>query len=249
MQGGIVRIARDEARMLPVALFSTRNIVKNSLKIQYVMPGEETADAVTVEFFSSRTWKPDEVTVSLADSNSSNPAKFRLFGCTNEEHAAREGLYLAAANRYRRRIITFRTELEGLIPTYGDLIAIAHDMPSWGIGGEIVAWDESGNRATLSEPVFFTESVLYVMALRRRDGSVSGPYSVAPGLEANQVVFIDQPDIPVETGLSLERTHFAFGIAEKWSLLARVIAVRPRGEQVEITCVAESQLVHSADQS
>lgn len=87
------------------------------------------------------------------------------------------------------------------------------------------------------------------MALRRRDGGVSGPYSVAPGLEANQVIFTNQPDIPVETGLSLERTHFAFGIAEKWSLLARVIAVRPRGEQVEITCVAESQLVHSADQT
>ena len=39
----------------------------------------------------------------------------------------REGLYMAAANRYRRRIMTFRTELEGLIPTYGDLIAITHD--------------------------------------------------------------------------------------------------------------------------
>jgi hypothetical protein len=38
------------------------------------MPGEETADAVTVEFFSSRTWKPDEVTVSLPGSSSTNPA-------------------------------------------------------------------------------------------------------------------------------------------------------------------------------
>lgn len=128
-----------EARLLPVALFNPRNIVKNSLKIQYVMPGEETADAVTVEFFSSRTWKSDGVTVSLLGSSSTNPAKLRLFGCTAEAHAVREGLYLAAANRYRRRIITFRTELEGLIPTYGDLIAIAHDMPSWGAGGEIVA--------------------------------------------------------------------------------------------------------------
>jgi len=176
LQGGIARLVRDEARSLPVALFSPRNIVKNSLKIQYVMPGEETADAVTVEFFSSRTWKPDEVTVSLPGSSSINPAKLRLFGCTTEAHAVREGLYLAAANRYRRRIITLRTELEGLIPTYGDL-----------------------------------------------------------------------PDIPIETGLSAERTHFAFGVAEQWSLLARVIAVRPRGEQVEITCVAEHPAVHNAD--
>ena len=247
LQGGIVRLVRDEARLLPVALFSPRNIVKNSLKIQYVMPGEETADAVTVEFFSSRTWKPDEVTVSLPGSSSANPAKLRLFGCTTEAHAVREGLYLAAANRYRRRIITLRTELEGLIPTYGDLIAIAHDMPSWGTGGEIVAWDAASQIATLSEPVVFTDTQPHVMALRRRDGGVSGPHAVTPGSDAQQVVFANLPDIPMETGLSAERTHFAFGIAEQWSLLARVIAVRPRGEQVEITCVAEHPAVHSAD--
>lgn len=249
LQGGIVRLVRDEARLLPVALFSPRNIVKNSLKIQYVMPGEETADAVTVEFFSSRTWKPDEVTVSLPGSSSTNPAKLRLFGCTTESHAVREGLYLAAANRYRRRIITLRTELEGLIPTYGDLIAIAHDMPSWGAGGEIVAWDADTHTATLSEPVAFVDGQEHVMALRRRDGGVSGPHAVTPGGDAQQVVFAVLPDIPIETGLSAERTHFAFGIAEQWSLLARVIAVRPRGEQVEITCVAEHPAVHSADSS
>jgi predicted phage tail protein len=250
LQGGIVRLVRDEARLLPVALFSPRNIVKYSLKIQYVMPGEETADAVTVEFFSSRTWKPDEVTVSLPGSSSTNPAKLRLFGCTTEAHAVREGLYLAAANRYRRRIITLCTELEGLIPTYGDLIAIAHDMPSWGVGGEIVAWDADTQTASLSEPVHFTDGqqhIPHVMVLRRRDGGVSGPHAVLPSSDAQQVVFVDLPDIPVETGLSAERTHFAFGMAEQWSLLARVIAVRPRGEQVEITCVAEHPAVHTAD--
>ena len=247
LQGGIVRIVRDESRLLPVALFSPRNIVKNSLKIQYVMPGEETADAVTVEYFSSRTWKPDEVTVSLPGSSATNPAKLRLFGCTTQDHAVREGLYLAAANRYRRRIITLRTELEGLIPTYGDLIAIAHDMPSWGAGGEIVAWDAETQTATLSEPVSFTQDQPHVMALRRRDGGVSGPHAVTPGSDAQQVVLMDLPDIAIETGLASERTHFAFGVAEQWGLLARVIAVRPRGEQVEITCVAEHPDVHTAD--
>lgn len=207
---------------------------------------------MTVEFFSSRTWKPDEVTVSLPGSSSTNPAKLRLFGCTTEAHAVREGLYLAAANRYRRRIITLRTELEGLIPTYGDLIAIAHDMPSWGAGGEIVAWDADTHTATLSEPIQFTDGqphTPHVMALRRRDGGVSGPHAVTPGSDAQQVVFADLPDIPIETSLSAERTHFAFGMAEQWSLLARVIAVRPRGEQVEITCVAEHPAVHNADSS
>jgi predicted phage tail protein len=250
LQGGIVRIVRDEHRTLPVALFSTRNIVKNSLKIQYVMPGEETADSVTVEFFSSRTWKPDEVTVSLPGSSTDNPAKLRLFGCTGAAQATREGQYIAAANRYRRRIITFRTELEGLIPTYGDLIAIAHDMPSWGAGGEIVAWDADTLTATTSEPLPFLPSpATHVIALRKRNGSVAGPYSITPGTTEQQAIFTSTPDIPIETGTDGERTHYAFGQTDDWGLQARVIAVRPRGEQVEITCVAEHPAVHTADQT
>src|SRR3546814_2154680 len=75
---------------------------------------------------------------------------------------------------------SLRTELEGLIPTYGDLVAIAHDMPSWGAGGDIVAWDADTHTATLSEPVQFTDGqphTPHVMALRRRDGGVSGPHA------------------------------------------------------------------------
>ena len=121
LQGGTLRIARDAPRTLPVALFGPRNIVKGSFRVQYVMLGEDTADAVTVTYYSERTWAPDEITASLPDSTAEatdKPAKVELFGCTGAEQAEREGLYMAAANRYRRRIVTFRTELEGLIPTY-----------------------------------------------------------------------------------------------------------------------------------
>lgn len=68
--------------------------------------------------------------------------------------------------------------MEGLIPTFGDLIAISHDMPSQGI-----------------------------------EGSTEG----------------ESGDVP-------------------WSQLARVMAIRPRSEQVEIACVVEHPLVHTADQ-
>ena len=165
-----------------MARFATANIVKGSFKLQYVMPGEETADAVTVEFCSPMTWKPAEVTVSLPGSTEANPATVNLFGCTSQTQAMREGKYIAAANRYRRRLITFRTEMEGLIPTFGDLIAISHDMPAQGTEGNM-----GGNPAG------------------------------------------ESADIP-------------------WSQLARVMAIRPRGKQVEISCVVEHPLVHTADQ-
>jgi hypothetical protein len=171
MQSGVVRLVRDEEKSLPVVQFTTENIIQGSFKLQYVMPGEETADAVTVEFFNPTTWKPDEVTVSLPGSTETNPATVNLFGCTNQLQAEREGKYIAAANRYRRRLINFQTEMEGLIPTFGDLISISHDMPA------------------------------------NQESEVTSPLNY----------------------------------------LARVMAIRPRGEQVEIACVVELPSVHKAD--
>ena len=245
LQGGILRIARDAPRTLPVALFGPRNIVKGSFRVQYVMPGEDTADAVTVTYFSERTWAPDEIVAALPDSATEaadKPATVDLFGCTGPEQAMREGLYMAAANRYRRRIVTFRTELEGLIPTYGDLIAVTHDLPRWGQGGEVVAAD--GRTLTLSEPLEWdadtAEPPVYYIALRRRDGSLSGPWPVEPGGDDRTVVLSEDPDPVPYTGAEEERTHFAFGPGEAWGLRARVLAVRPRGEQVEITAAART---------
>ena len=246
LQGGVLRVIRDTPQSLPVALFGPRNIVKGSFKIDYLMPSDDTADAVTVEYFNAVTWKPAEVTGSLADSTADAPASVTLFGCTSSAHAEREALYMAADNRYRRRIVTFRTELDGMIPTYGDLIALSHDMPNWGQGGELIAWDADTLTATLSEPLYWTDNVNHVIALRQQDGTASGPYSCVAGGSSDEVVLALAPDFTPYTGLSAERTYYAFGPADNWSQLARVIAIKPRqaGEQVEITAVVEDDRVH-----
>ena len=247
MQSGMVRFVRDEHRQVPVALFSPRNIVKHSLTIQYLLASDDTADSVTVEYFSNETWQPAEETVSVPDGRRARPARVRLFGCTDKAQAIREGYYMAAANRYRRRLITFQTELEGLIPTYGDLIAITHDMPSWGQGAEVTAVD--GHALTVSEPLEWSEERDdHFIGLRKSDGRVSGPWPVRPGAGPNQVLVQEEVDWTPYTGERQERTHLAFGVGETWSTLARVIAVRPRGERVEIHAVAENPAVHRADQ-
>lgn len=249
LQGGIVRIVRDEPKTIPVALFSTRNIVRSSLKIQYVMPGDATADAVTVEYFNPKSWKPDEVTVALAGSALSKPARLKLFGCTDKSQAMREGKYIAAANRYRRRIITFRTELEGLIPTYGDLVAISHDMPNWGVSGEALSWDGASKVLVCSERLPWQTGANHYIALRRVDGSVTDPIGVMRGATERHAVLQQAPSIAIQTGGGEERTHFAFGVGQTWAQMARVMSVKPRADLVEVTCVAESAAVHTADQT
>lgn len=139
MQGGVLRMVRDQAVSIPVTMFSQRNIVKGSFSIDYLMPTEDTADSVKTSYFDAATWAPASVVSTLAGSTALRPAKVDLFGVTSRDQAYREGLYLAAANRYRRKIIKFSTEMEGFIPSMGDLVAIQHDMPGWGQAGELVA--------------------------------------------------------------------------------------------------------------
>ncbi|MCM1323367.1 MAG: phage tail protein [Acetobacter sp.] len=242
IQAGIVCFVRDEPKTIPVSLFGPRNIVKNSLSIQYVMPSEDTADSVCVEYFSERTWKTSEVTGTFAGSSSDKTATVELFGCTNKDQAHREAVYMALANRYRRRIVSFTTELEGLIPSYGDLITITHDMAKWGQGGEILAQDDL--KLTLSEPVSFVDGQAHYLALRKKDGSLSGPYVVTPTDYDTEVLLAETPDIEILTDTNIERTHFAFGTADKWSVLARVTGIRPRSTKVEITAVIEDVRVH-----
>ena len=242
IQGGIVRCVRDEPKNIPVALFGPRNIVKNSLSIQYVMPSEDTADSVCVQYFSEKTWKTSEVVGSFEGSSSDKTATVELFGCTNKEQALREATYMALANRYRRRIVNFTTELEGLVPSYGDLIAITHDMAKWGQGGEVT--EQNGLTLSLSEPVKFEEGQTHYLALRKKNGSLSGPYVVTPGALTTEVILSEEPDIDILTGTDAERTHFAFGTADKWSVFARVTGIHPRSTKVEITAVIEDSRVH-----
>jgi hypothetical protein len=248
MQGGVVHFVRDSAAVLPTSMFTTRNIARGSLTLEYLMPSEETADAVDVTYFDAATWQDRTVRCALPGSSEEIVAQVKLFGVTSRAQAYREGMYLAAANRYRRRTVTFTTEMEGLICTLGDLIAVQHDMPSWGQGGEVTAWNVGTLTLTLSEAADFSAGGNHYIALRRRDGSADGPYLCTAGASANQVVLAGYPTFTPYTGGDEERTHYAFGPGTANYIRARVIKVRPKTpETVEITSVVESDFVHTAD--
>ncbi len=247
MQGGIVRLARDASQSIPVALFSMRNILRGSFSVHYLMPTEETADAVETSYFDRNYWASRRVLSKLAGSAAAKPVKVDLFGVTDRNQAFREGVYQAACNRYRRKIIKFQTEMEGFIPSFGDLIAISHDMPQWGQFAEVLAYDSQTLTLTVSEPLVFTTGTHYV-GLRKRDGSISGPYAVTAGPSDHQVYLSTTLDFTPYTGMDEERTHIVFGPGETWRQPAKVVSVKPRGlYSVEIECVNEDVSVHTAE--
>lgn len=141
-QGGIIQFARDEAVSIPTAMFSMQNIIRGSFSVDYLMPTDETADKLDVAYFDEDVWSQRRVGAALPGSASAVPLKIDLFGVVQRQQAYQEGMYLAAVNKYRRKQIKFATEMEGFIPGYGDLITVSHDMPAWGISGEVVAVEE-----------------------------------------------------------------------------------------------------------
>ncbi|WP_054008033.1 host specificity factor TipJ family phage tail protein [Cypionkella psychrotolerans] len=247
MQGGRLRVVRDGPQTLPVALYSMRNIKKGSFSIDYLLASEQTADALEVSYFDEVKWSPRRVKAALAGSSLARPVKMELFGATNRDQVYREGLYHAAANKYRRRMVHFATEMEGFIPSIGDLIAIQHDMPGWGAHAEAVAWDAGTRTLTLTEPMIFGAGSYYI-GMRTAGGGVSGPWLVTAGPSPEIVVLTDTPDMTPYTGSDRERTHVVFGKAETWRTLAKVTAIKPRGlYEVGIDAVTEDPSVHTAD--
>ena len=251
MQGGILQVVRDAAVALPVAMFTQRNIQKQSLKLEYLMATEETADCIDVSYFDEDVWSQRTVRCTLPTGSNDKPAKVQLFGVTDRAQAWREGMYTIACNRYRRRLLTFGTEMEGFIPALGDLIAVQHDMPRWGQSGEIAAWNAATKTATLTEPLDWSAGGGHKLAFRRRDGSVAGPYNVAAGADLYHAILVDWDsgtDPTPDTGGDRERAHFAFGPSTAQYIRARVLSVRPATrETVEIAAVIESDYVHTAD--
>jgi len=247
-QGGIVRIARDSQQSIPVALFSMRNIRRGSFSVQYLMPTEETADATEVTYFDSTTWSPKRVLAQPSWSSAAKIAKLDLsFGVTSRTQAFHEGIYQAASNKYRPKLIKLATEMAGFIPSFGDLIAISHDMPAWGQNAEVVAYDADQLLITTSEPMAFTTGSHYI-GLKKRDGSISGPWLVTQGANEHQLYLAQALDFTPYTGMNEERTHLAFGPGEAWRQPAKVVSVKPRGlYEVEIVAANEDDSVHSAE--
>lgn len=248
LQGGRLRVVRDGPEALPVALFSMRNIRKGSFSVDYLMPGAGTADAVRVKYFDATTWQPRRVVAALPGSSQQKVAELDLSNVVSDRaQALREGLYEAASNARRRRIVRFRTEMEGFIPSLGDLIAVSHDVPAWGQQAEVLDWRPSDRWLRLSEPLAWSTGTHYA-ALRRPDGSVAGPYAATPGAGPAELHLGETPDFEPETGAGRARTHIAFGPADRWAALAKVAAVRPRGlHEVELEAVVEDASVHAAE--
>ncbi|OZA06751.1 MAG: hypothetical protein B7X95_01355, partial [Methylophilaceae bacterium 17-44-8] len=247
-QGAVWHFWRDAPQSLPVAMFNMRNIMRGTVKAQYLTPNDDTADCIDIEFFNDVSWTWDVVRAKLPDATETRPAKMRIFGITNRTQAWREGMYECAANRYRRNLVTLNTEMEGFIPTFGDLVAVQHDRPRWGQAGDVIAYDAGTRKVTTSEPLDFTAGGNHYFRFKNRNGSGTGYYLSTAGTTDYEAILDTALSFTPDVGIARERTTYNFGPADKVDRLCLTRAIRPRSlENVEMSFVIEDPAVHTAD--
>lgn len=248
MRGSVVTFVRDQQQDLPTSLFNLLNIEKGSFSVEYRLWQEDANDGVEVEFFNSQTWASDWVTVPMPGGDVEdvvNPIKVNLQGITDYNHAMREALYMAADIFYRRTVAQFTTELNGYLPAYGDLVAVAHDVTGWGYSGEIVEYD--GTSATTSEYLTWTVGDHYVILVSSQ-GDLAGPYKIKAGDTPYKFEFIELPGIVINTSLDMERTRYALGPASSFSKYCKAMEISPSGnDRIQFKLVVEDNRVHAAD--
>ncbi|WBA79541.1 host specificity factor TipJ family phage tail protein [Endozoicomonas sp. GU-1] len=244
-QGNLIRMVRDQLETAHSGVFSTANI--SGLSIDYVMPSERTSDSVKATYWDrEKGYKEQTVLCELPGETAENPEEISLFGCTSHDQAWREGMYLAASNRERRVMVSFKTGVEGYIPSYGSIVLVNHDLLGNGqmFSGYVMAAEE--NVLVLGNEISLPGENWYI-AIRDRYGRASAPQKIEQAGVNRVRVLGDLPAIITDT-YSTEPSHYMIGQGSNWSKRVKVTSVQPANDDtVKISGFIESDTVHSAD--
>ncbi|HZP98548.1 MAG TPA: host specificity factor TipJ family phage tail protein, partial [Reyranella sp.] len=231
LQGSKVRMVRDLPTEAPVMMFQPRNIADGSVEIEYKMVDDLTADAFIGTYMSQVSWKPVDVTVAFDDSPQRLPTRFVVKGAGGRDQVRAVLWNMARSNKYRRRAVSWGTEMEGLILQYGEPVSFAHDMPKWGQSAEIVSFDEVSRTASLTEPLTFTPGATHYIAVRDTNGELTGPFvATAVDGDPNSVV-IGAGALPeIVTDGDRQRTLIQFGPGTTYAKRLKVLQVKPSSD-------------------
>jgi len=248
---GKLGVIYDQGGQPVTALFGMSNIVRNSFSVEYVTG--HLADEVVVEFINPTLgWKPDTVRATVPGVVSPvNPVPVKLLGCTDKVMAGKEANLLAAQQLYRRRFVSWQTDMEGLIVQRGDVVTLSHDLTQWGNSGRLVAGTTT--QLTLDRKVTFEAGNNYYIGVRFPNGSYDIYDCFFPGASDRDVIDLagggflpsapdDDPNHP-----PLDYLWF-FAPQVTPGKKVKIVSIRPAGDkQVTITATDEDDNYYLAE--
>ena len=163
--GQKIQIKLDSTKPVRSGMFNETNIIQDTLKISYNFSETIETDSVKITYRSPEDFKLAE---AIYPAIGENPEILELWGCTDSAIALSMATYLYKQGRSRRKIVEFKTDLQGLLPQFYDRIGVSHNMPEWGVASQVIA--VNGTTVTLDDEI---EAGYDSIIFRKDDGSVS----------------------------------------------------------------------------
>lgn len=203
--GALTTIVFDAITQVRSALFTSANMLRDTLQIIYTFDSDGDFDGIQVEYRDPDNF---DARYTTYPTTATNPENFLLFGVTDATYAGQFAQYLWNVKSNRRKLCKFTTELEGLLPRFRDRIGVAHPMPRWAQSGVVI---EVIDATTVRVDQALDWTVNNIIILRDETGTPTDPLRVQAGADPDIVVFIDIPTITVSGPDGIEPTSYAFG--------------------------------------
>ena len=246
---GLLLPVRDEPRTQFEHMYTPQNMTKG-LKRQLVFPSSDDFDGVDVEYFSSITWAWETVECRWPGDLGNKVEKVKVPGIADRTRAWRIGMRRRGHQKYRNDTYRWETEYDALNSSYLSYAAVADDVPGYGQSSllESATGIPGGIALESSEPFDWSAGGAHVIALRRLDGSLSGPWPATFMDEYR--VSVQSLDFDPEIIWGIEPPHLLFGPLNRWSYPTLVTVVNPSsGGNVTVEGMPYDARVYQYDNS
>lgn len=251
VDAGKLRPVRDEPRTQIEHVYSPQNVLEAMTRsVQALRPDD--ADGVDVEYVDGESWSKEVVPCRLPGDAGVRPEKVRVDGVTDRTKAWRIGMRRRREIKHRRWSYSFDTWLDALNSRYFSYDALVDDVPGYGQSSLLEDVEDQGGdsyRLVVSEPLEWKTGESHVVAWRRPDGTLAGPFTASQGDDAYEVVAggVGSEPVPV-ISLTYEPPHVLFGTNQRWSYPVLITDVSPNGfESVSVEAVGYDERVYTDD--
>ena len=244
MRDSLYSVVWDVQQTTPVQMFTPAN----SWGFKGMRTFTQLPDALRVRFVNPEAnWQDDEVVVYAPGQSAATAAKFETLQTkyvADGNQAWRIGSYHLAVGINRPNTYTFDADIENIVCTRGDLIAVAHDVTEWGDGwGRVNGITANGTTATITLDNAITLATGQSYSLRARDDTgtqIIG--AITTGAGETNVLAVNGNFTTVQPG-----DLVVVGVTNSETARLIVTKITPGADlSAQITCVDEGPAIYTA---
>ncbi|MFG0460960.1 host specificity factor TipJ family phage tail protein [Pseudomonas sp. yb_1] len=226
---GLIRPVRDEPRGPDFDHMYNPQVMTKPLKREAEHVTADDFDGVDVEYMDGTTWQVETIECRLPGDLGLRVEKVKVEGISDEIRAWRYGMRRRRQQVYQRKRYSFSTELDALNSGYLDYALLGDTTPGYGQSAMLKGYAPLGSLHMLvsSERFDWSAGGEHWVALRRPDGSASGPY-VATRIDDYRLTIPSLDFVPV-VGSAMDAPVLQFGPKAKFCYPALIKEVNPSG--------------------